>query len=101
MSDLVTLTKIDTKKQGISYQEQQDYKERYDSMHSQALAVSKGYESNLLFDENLIHMLDDSFIDTKTNNAIPFLEEMLGDELIHFTKSFRTAVSMMCNRLNN
>jgi allantoicase len=33
-------------------------------------------------------MLEDSFIDYKTNNAIDLLKDILGEQMIHFTDQF-------------
>lgn len=68
LNNLVQTTKIDTKKHGINYLEQQDYMRRYNEL--------KDYDNNM-FDRNLKNMLEDSFIDEKTNRAINMLPKIL------------------------
>ena len=70
LSNIVQTTKIDTKKQGISYQEQAEYKARYDKIMQDAEAVYSGRSSESMFNEGLYHMLKDSFIDTKLYSSI-------------------------------
>ena len=101
LSEVVTVTKIDTKKQGISFLEQQEYKARYDKVFNDAYYSYIGGDTESLFDGNLYLMLKDSFINEKTENAIPLLKEILGTELIHFTDSFQEAMNQIIDRINN
>ena len=101
LSEVVTVTKIDTKKQGISFLEQQEYKARYDKVFKDAKDSYMGGDTESLFDGNLYLMLRDSFINEKTENAIPLLKEILGTELIHFTDTFQEAMLQITERLNN
>jgi hypothetical protein len=58
--------------------EQKRYKDRYNEL--------KKYDENLF--DNLRPMLEESFIDYKTNNAIDLLKDILGEQMIHFTDQF-------------
>lgn len=78
LGDMVQSTKIDTKNHGINYMEQKRYKDRYNEL--------KKYDENLF--DNLRPMLEESFIDYKTNNAIDLLKDILGEQMIHFTDQF-------------
>ena len=78
LGDMVQSTKIDTKNHGINYMEQKRYKDRYNEL--------KKYDENLF--DNLKPMLEESFIDYKTNNAIDLLKDILGEQMIHFTDQF-------------
>lgn len=92
LSTLVQCTKIDTKKHGISYLEQKSYMERYEKL--------KNYQ-NGLFDANLKFMLEDSFIDYKTNAAINILPQILGTQMIHFTPQFQDMVDKIQDVVSN
>ena len=78
LGDMVQSAKIDTKNHGINYMEQKRYKDRYNEL--------KKYDENLF--DNLKPMLEESFIDYKTNNAIDLLKDILGEQMIHFTDQF-------------
>ena len=92
LSNLVQYTKIDTKKHGISYLEQKQYKENYEKL--------KDY-NNSLFDANLKFMLEDSFIDYKTNAAIDILPQILGSQMIHFTDQYQNMVDKIQDMISN
>lgn len=102
MSDIVTYTKIDTKKQGKNFQEQRNYRRAYDRIHD---AFKDARENNTIpntmFDENLERMLDDSFIDTKTHNGTELLPMVMGNLMIHMTDTFQDAVDRICEIINN
>ena len=102
MSDIVTYTKIDTKKQGKNFQEQRNYRRAYNRIHD---AFKEARENNTIpntmFDENLERMLDDSFIDTKTHNGTELLPMVMGDLMIHMTDTFQDAVDHICEIINN
>lgn len=102
LSELVQYTKIDTKKHGINYREQREYKKNYDRIHD-AFKIARETNSvpMSMFDENLERMLDDSFIDRKTNNAISLLPRIMGDYMIHMTDTFEDVVDYICSVLNN
>lgn len=102
LSELVQYTKIDTKKHGKNYNEQKDYKKNYDRLHD-AFRIARENNSVPLsmFDENLERMLDDSFINRKTNNAISLLPRIMGRHMIHMTDAFDDVVDYICTVLNN
>jgi hypothetical protein len=62
LSDLVQYTKIDTKKQGINYTEQQKYLDGYDKLYNSGM-----------FNSNMKKMLTDSYINNKTKYGTSFL----------------------------
>ena len=102
LSELVQYTKIDTKKHGKNYSEQREYKKNYDRMHDAFETARKNGTVPLsMFDENLERMLDDSFINRKTNNAIRLLPNIMGKHMIHMTDSFDDVVNYICTILNN
>lgn len=92
LNTLVQQTKIDTKKHGISFMEQQQYLKRYNQLSN--------YSTNM-FDANLETMLTKSFIDKKTKLAIGILPEILGQQMIHFTPAFQTMVDKIQALCNN
>lgn len=92
LNNLVQHTKIDTKKHGINFLDQQDYLEKYEEM--------KDYNKNM-FNRNLQRMLEDSFIDQKTHDAIDMLPNILGSQMIHFTPQFRDTVKRIAQVVNN
>lgn len=78
LGNMVQTTKIDTKNHGISYLEQKRYLDRYIEL--------KKYDEGLF--DNLKPMLEDSFINYKTETAINMLKDILGEQMIHFTDQF-------------
>ena len=78
LSKLVQYTKIDTKKQGINFNDQRDYVQGYDDMKHAGL-----------FNKNLRKLLEESYIETKTQYGTQFVGMVLGDKMIHMTDRFR------------
>lgn len=90
LSDLVQYTKIDTKKQGINYQDQQQYLAKYNNL-----------KQSTLFNSNIEQMLDNSYIDDKTYYGTEFIPMVLGDQMIHMQKSFETQRDEILSIINN
>lgn len=90
LSDLVQYTKIDTKKQGINYQDQQQYLAKYNNL-----------KQSTLFNSNIEQMLNDSYIDDKTYYGTEFIPMVLGDQMIHMQKSFEQQRDEILSILNN
>lgn len=90
MADLVNATKIDTKKQGINYNDQLEYRNKYVALRNSEM-----------FDFHLKEMLDKSFIDTKTQLALDLLPDILGTQIMHYSNRFQEAISMIQNLLNH
>lgn len=93
LSNLVTYTKIDTKKQGINYQEQRAYRDSYDAIHDEyEKAAEENRSPRTLFDQNVIKMLDESFIHIKTVYGTTILKDILGNYVMHMQDSFQELV---------
>lgn len=90
LSDLVQYTKIDTKKQGINYQDQQQYLAKYNNL-----------KQSTLFNSNIEQMLNDSYINDKTNYGTKFIPMVLGNQMIHMQKSFEQQRDEILSILNN
>lgn len=90
LSDLVQYTKIDTKKQGINYQDQQQYLAKYNNL-----------KQSTLFNSNIEQMLNNSYIDDKTYYGTEFIPMVLGDQMIHMQKSFETQRDEILSIINN
>lgn len=90
LSNLVQYTKIDTKKQGINFEDQQKYLDGYHNL-----------VNSDVFNKNLQNLLRDSYIDTKTMYGTQFLPMVLGRQMIHMTQRFRTEASYILDRINN
>ena len=90
LSDLVQYTKIDTKKQGINYQDQQQYLAKYNNL-----------KQSTLFNSNIEQMLNDSYIDEKTYYGTEFIPMVLGNQMIHMQKSFEQQRDEILSILNN
>ena len=90
LSDLVQYTKIDTKKQGINYQDQQQYLAKYNNL-----------KQSTLFNSNIEQMLNDSYIDDKTYYGTQFIPMVLGDQMIHMQRSFEQQRDEILSILNN
>lgn len=90
LSNLVQYTKIDTKKQGINFDDQQTYLERYYNLKNSGV-----------FDDNLQRLLEDSYIERKTMYGTSFVKTILGDKMIHMTDSYIGARDEILERLNN
>jgi hypothetical protein len=77
LEDTVKYTKIDTKKHGSSWSDQQDYKEAFEDLY-----VNEDDEENEFFTSELNDMLDHSFIGKKTTLSINLLNDILKDSAI-------------------
>ena len=93
LSDLVNVCKIDTKKQGKSYVEQQAYKQKYDEVFDNADGVFE--------DEGLQKLQTESYIKTKTDNAIDLYERILGEFSIQASIPFKEAHDKIITKLNS
>ena len=104
MSDMVQHTKIDTKKQGISFTEHRSYRLAYDTMHDAFERARLEQENNpgtiikpnSMFDENLERMLDDSFIHKKTIYGTSLLRAILGKFMIGMSDNFQHILDKLC-----
>ena len=90
LSDLVQYTKIDTKKQGINYTEQQKYLQGYEKLYNSGM-----------FNSNLKQLLSDSYIDTKTKYGTSFLPKVLGSQMIHMSYQFQIQTEDILDKINN
>lgn len=95
LEDVVKYTKIDTKKHGINWMEQQDYKDNYLN-----LFVDEEDE-NSIFTTSLNNMLRDSFIDKKTIGSIDYLDDILVDNAVQYKEGFRMAVRSVQDIIHN
>ena len=85
VSNLVKYSKIDTKKHGKSYIEQSLYEKGFDELFMDP-------EGTGLFEEDgLRRMARDSYILTKTRNAISMTKSILKGQFLQATKAFDTA----------
>lgn len=90
LSDLVQYTKIDTKKQGINYQDQQNYLKKYNEL-----------KESEFFDNNLQKLLEDSYIQKKTEYGTSFLRDVMGDLVINMSDGFITQLDEILDNINN
>lgn len=90
LSDLVQYTKIDTKKQGINYQDQQNYLEKYNDL-----------KESEFFNDNLQRLLEDSYIQKKTEYGTSFLKDAMGDLIINMSDGFVTQLDKILDNINN
>ena len=93
LSDLVNACKIDTKKQGKSYVEQQAYMDKYDQLFNN--------EDGMFEDEGLKSLKEDSYIDTKTKNATELYERVLSQISIQSNYTFKEAHDKILKKLNS
>jgi len=96
LSALVHSTKIDTKKHGISYIEQNEYLKKYSALYSKTVNGQ-----NKMFNSNLINMLYDSYIDQKTNDAIEILPKILKGFVVTSTDNFIHIVDRIASETKN
>ena len=82
LSSLVTYSKIDTKKHGKSVTEQLVYEDGFNKTYD----LSR--DTNLFDPVGLSHMLNDSYIGKKTNNALSSVKDILGEQFIQSTPAF-------------
>ena len=91
LSQLVQTTKIDTKKQGNTVQQQKEYAARYLDLLE-----------NRYFDTNsLLRMMNGSFIDLKTRLGTNMLGDILSQISITATQSFRNTVNSICDYIGD
>lgn len=90
LSDLVQYTKIDTKKQGINYTEQQKYLQGYEKLYNSGM-----------FNSNLKQLLNNSYINTKTIYGTSFLPRVLSGQMIHMSYQFQAETESILDRINN
>ena len=81
LSDLVNACKIDTKKQGKSYVEQQAFKSKYNDVFDNDDRLFEQYGLNRLKNE--------SFIGEKTNNALSLYERIISQISMQGTEQYR------------
>ena len=93
VSSLVKYSKIDTKKQGNNYVEQQLYLQGFvDLFYSN--------EAGGLFESKpLINMADKSYIGTKTKNAIAITKSILQGQFLQSTDGFDNARRIVLNKI--
>lgn len=93
LSDLVNACKIDTKKQGKSYVEQQAYLNKYNQLFNN--------EDDIFENEGLQALKKESYIDQKTKNAIDLYERILSQISIQSTATFKDAHERILTKLNS
>lgn len=81
LSDLVNVCKIDTKKHGKNYVEQQAYLDKYRQVFDN--------EDGIFEQQGLDDLRTKSYIETKTMNATQLYEDILSTFSIQATKSFK------------
>lgn len=93
VSSLVKYAKIDTKKHGKSYVEQHLYEQGFDELFFDP-------EGTGLFESYGIHrMAQDSYIETKTRNAISMTKNILKGQFLQSTKAFDTATAYILDQI--
>lgn len=90
LAKLVKYSKIDTKKQGTTLAEQQEYETGYND-------VLYGKTSRMF--KNVDKMMLQSYIDTKTQESISIYRTILKSMLFEATKGFQDAVSIVLNEI--
>lgn len=93
LSDLVNVCKIDTKKHGKSYVEQQAYLDKYNKVFDN--------EDGIFEQQGLDDLKNKSYIDTKTHNAIDLYTDILKSFSIQATASFKKVHDKVMERLNS
>lgn len=96
LENTVKYTKIDTKKHGSSWSDQQDYKEQFEELY-----VDENNEENEFFTSELNDMLDHSFIGQKTTLSINLLNDILKDSAIQYTDKFRAVQWMLLDAIKS
>lgn len=93
LSDLVNSCKIDTKKQGKSFVEQQAFKSKYDDVFN---------NDDMLFEQDgLDRLKDESFIGTKTNNALDLYERIISQISLQGTKQYKDIHSGLMSKFHS
>ena len=91
LNDLVQCTKIDTKKQGNTVQQQLSYLKKYNKLLE-----------NPMFDQKTLHhMVIDSFIDKKTGIGCNTLQVIMGQIAIQATPAFSNLTDYICRYIND
>lgn len=85
LADLVAACKIDTKKYGKSYVEQQAFLDKYDSVFDDEFDY---------FNEGLQKLNEDSYIQTKVDNAINLYTDIISNISLQTNSIFNMAVSL-------
>lgn len=93
LSDLVNACKIDTKKQGKNYVEQQAYLDKYNQVFDNADGIFE--------QQGLDNLRNNSYIDVKTHNAIDLYELILKQFSIQATNSFKNVHNKIIEKLNS
>lgn len=83
MSDVVNNTKIDTKKQGSSFFEQEKYLEKFEDMFEHYELDEDENKSSHVFNENFDDMLTKSFLAHKTEMTIDLFSNILRSGVIN------------------
>jgi hypothetical protein len=89
----VNVCKIDTKKHGKSYVEQQAYLDKYNKVFDN--------EDGIFEQQGLDDLKNKSYIDTKTHNAIDLYADILKSFSIQATASFKKVHDKVMERLNS
>lgn len=93
MSDLVNACKIDTKKQGKSFVEQEAYLSKYDDVFNN--------EDGLFEDKGIQNLKNNSYVDVKTKNATDLYRRILSTFSIQSTATFVDAHNRVMTKLNS
>ena len=93
LSDLVNACKIDTKKHGKNYVEQQAYLDKYNQVFEN--------KDGIFEQAGLDDLRKNSYVDTKTHNAIDLYELILKQFSIQATDSFKKVHNKIIERLNS
>lgn len=94
VSNLVKYSKIDTKKHGKSYIEQQAFKEGYDDLFFNPNGTG------LFEEQGLRRMANSSYINTKTENAIQMTKNVLKGQFLQSTNAFDTAMRQILSAIS-
>lgn len=93
LSDLVNSCKIDTKKQGKNFVEQQAFKSKYDDVFN---------NDDMLFEKDgLDRLQDESFIGTKTNNALDLYERIISQISLQGTEQYKNIHSGLMSKFHS
>lgn len=101
LSDLVNSCKIDTKKQGKNYVEQQSYLDLYDNVFDPEVSLFEAEGLQRLQGKVDSEFENESYIDTKTRNAIDLYEEILKNVSFQTTPAFKQMHDRILTTLNS
>ena len=96
LSDLVNVCKIDTKKQGKNYVEQQAFLQKYETVFANKDGVFEDYGLFKLRGKDR-----GSYIETKTNNAISLYSDILQNISLQATDYFKAIHEHILTKLNS